>query len=56
MLAQSYEIKKRIDLGFDLGLVHADQLERESGVVEHRAGTQQIEVLKDHADVAARSA
>ena len=35
MLAQSYEIKKRIDLGFDLGLVHADQL---SGGQKQRVG------------------
>ena len=56
MFGKPHKIEQRIHLGLDLGLVHANQFERESGVVEHRTRTQQVEVLKDHADVAARSA
>ena len=42
-----------VDPGLDLRLAPARQLQREGDVGEHGAGGQQVEVLEDHADLAA---
>lgn len=39
--------------GFDVGTARTGQFERQRDVVEHRARRQQVEVLEDHADLAA---
>jgi hypothetical protein len=53
---QPDELEQRQHGGFDLGTARAGQFERQRDVVEHRARRQQVEVLEDHADFAARLA
>jgi hypothetical protein len=50
------QIEQRQHRRFDLGALHARELERQRDVIEYRARRQQIEVLEDHADLAARLA
>src|ERR1700712_5273344 len=50
---QPDEFQQRQHGRLDLAALHADKLERQRDVVEHRARRQQVEVLEDHADVTA---
>ncbi len=50
---QPDQIEQRQHGGFDVGTARTGQFERQRDVVEHRARRQQVEVLEDHADLAA---
>ena len=46
--------QQRADFGGDGFFVRADEFQRQGDVVVHRAAGEQVEVLEDHADLAAR--
>lgn len=55
-MIQTHQLQQRRHALVDLVLGNTGQLQRQGHVVIHGAGRQQVEVLKHHADVAARCA
>src|SRR5450830_703056 len=53
---QPHQIEQLIDSRLDESRAHAGELQRQGHVVKHGAGRQQVEVLKDHADLMPRRA
>lgn len=56
LVGETDEIEQRPNALFDRALVHAGYFERQRDVSEHGARGQQVEVLEDHADGAAKAA